>query len=423
MRTISAVVCGAAASTIVLTSLLVGQSDGRSDREAGWRNDIEFLVAEARRVHAGPSRPAHSSAFADAASRIVARVGALQDHQIAVEIQRLMAMLGDGHSLLYPMPSERMPFAMLPIEVYLFDDGLFVVDGTGDGTRLRGAQIVAIGQKPVEQVLAAMTPYVSRDNDVGIKAFAGLYLVTPAFLQTWDAAASPSRAELTVRMPDGRMERATLDAGPARRVRRRLHAPEWAAGPAPLYLRNADRPFWTEWLAGPRALYFQFNQVADAPGQPLATFARSLAEELSSRDATALVVDVRHNNGGNNQLLAPLVDVIAEFAARPGARVFVLTGRATFSAAQNFINRIERRVPAAVFAGEPSMSRPNFTGEDNPVRLPFSGLTVSISNRRWQDSDVTDRRAFIAPHFPVPLTSRVWLANEDPVLEAVLGAL
>ena len=64
-----------------------------------------------------------------------------------------------------------------------------------------------------------------------------------------------------------------------------------------------------------------------------------------------------------------------------------------------------------------------FTGEDDPIRLPFSGLTVSISNRFWQDSDSADSRAFIAQQLAVPLTSRAWLANQGPVLEAVLGAL
>ena len=92
---------------------------------------LPALVAEARRVHAGPSRPAHSSAFADAASRIVARVGELQDHQIAVEIQRLMAMLGDGHSLLYPMPSERnartpaVMSALIPAHVVCWTWGMY----------------------------------------------------------------------------------------------------------------------------------------------------------------------------------------------------------------------------------------------------------------------------------------------------------
>jgi hypothetical protein len=410
---------GLVAATLV-TALLVGQSGVGSGRVAGWTSDLEFLVAEARRQHAGPSRPAHSAAFAAAASALAARASGLSDHRMAVEIQRLMAMLGDGHSLLYPMPTERMPFAMLPVDLYLFADGVFVVEATGAAESLRGARVVGIGDRPVGDVLAEMAPYVSRDNDMGLKAFAPLYLVTPAFLEAWGAADSPARARLTVERAAGAAETVTLEAGEARRIRRRLFAPWGSSRPVPLYLRHADRAYWTEWLEEPRALYLQFNQVRDDSSQSLAAFARALGDELSSRAPRALIVDVRHNNGGNNMLLAPLVDAIATYAATPGARVFVLTGRTTFSAAQNFINRLERRVPSATFAGEPSMSSPNFTGEDNPVRLPFSGLTVSISNRYWQDSATTDRRPWIAPHLSIPLTSRAWLANEDPVLDAVL---
>jgi hypothetical protein len=149
-----------------------------------------------------------------------------------------------------------------------------------------------------------------------------------------------------------------------------------------------------------------------------------LRDSLAATHAAHLIIDVRHNNGGNNLLLQPLVEAIAAFAAAsPEHRVYVLTSRGTFSAAQNFINRIERRIPTTIFAGEPSMSSPNFTGEDNPVTLPFSGLMVSISNRYWQDSDANDRRPWIAPHLPVTLSSTDWLNNRDPVLDAVLSAM
>jgi hypothetical protein len=50
------------------------------------------------------------------------------------------------------------------------------------------------------------------------------------------------------------------------------------------------------------------------------------------------------------------------------------------------------------------------------------GLTVSISNRYWQDSDPNDRRPSIAPHLPARLTSQEWRGNRDPVMAAVLRA-
>ena len=415
---------GVAVATGIVAASGVGEWQGGQDRVAGWRGDIEHVVSEARRVHAGPARPAHSPAFADAAADLARRIPELPDRRIAVELQRLMAMLGDGHSLVYPRPSPRMPFGTLPIDVYVFEDGVYVVDGSGPAAELVGSRVVRIGSRPTEDVLREMAPYVSRDNDMALKAFAGVYLVVPAFLETWGAADRPERATLTLSDSSGANRTITLEAGPARRIRRRLAPPRVASQPPPLYLQRTTTAYFTQPLPDHGALYFQFNQVMNAPETLLAAFASHLGVELASTRAEHLIVDVRHNSGGNNMLLAPLIDTIAGFASGSRERgLYVLTGRSTFSAAQNFINRLERRVPSAIFAGEPSMSSPNFTGEDNPVPLPFSGLTVSISNRYWQDSDAADRRPWIAPHLPVALSSRDWLENRDPVLDAVLQAI
>lgn len=321
--------------------------------------------------------------------------------------------------MLYPAPGVREDFAMLPIDVYLFQDGLFVVNGTGQAAALIGSRVVRIGSKPIDELMAAMAPYVSQDNAMAIKSFATMYLIMPTFLEAWGATDRDGGVTLTVER-DATTRQVSLTAGPARRTPRRLFAPANATEAAPLYLENSGQTFWLRPLPGRNALYVQVNSVADAPDESLAAFARRVHDVLGESRARHLIVDVRHNNGGNNTLLEPLLQAIVDFGAAPGHRVYVITGRATFSAAQNFINRLERRLPAMIVAGEPSMSSPNFTGEDHPVHLPFSGLTVSISNRYWQDSTPDDRRPWITPALRAELTSSDWLQNRDPVLDAVL---
>ncbi|MFT5052049.1 MAG: hypothetical protein ACI8QZ_003480 [Chlamydiales bacterium] len=148
-----------------------------------------------------------------------------------------------------------------------------------------------------------------------------------------------------------------------------------------------------------------------------------MRESLLDSKATHLIVDVRHNNGGNNNLVRPLVRAMIEFEMRaPEHRIFVLMGRNTFSAAQNFINRVERWTNAT-FVGEPSSSSPNFVGEENEIMLPFSRVQGSISNRYWQDSDPWDHRPWIAPDLAVALTAEQYFQGVDPVLELVLDQL
>ena len=68
----------------------------------------------------------------------------------------------------------------------------------------------------------------------------------------------------------------------------------------------------------------------------------------------------------------------------------------------------------------PSSSRPNFSGEETNVVLPFSRVRGSISTLYWQDSDPDDLRHWIAPHVPVALSSADYFENHDPAMAAVL---
>ncbi len=154
-------------------------------------------------------------------------------------------------------------------------------------------------------------------------------------------------------------------------------------------------------------------------GASLALFADSLRHALTRPEVRTLIVDVRHNNGGDNGLLLPLLRTMVWWEMQDEAhRIFVITGRGTFSAARNFISRVER-LTNAVFVGEPSSSSPNFTGEDTELTLPWSRVQGSISTRYWQDSDPGDRRPFIWPDVPVGMSSRDYFEGHDPALEAI----
>jgi hypothetical protein len=104
--------------------------------------------------------------------------------------------------------------------------------------------------------------------------------------------------------------------------------------------------------------------------------------------------------------------------ASPRNRIYVITGRNTFSAAQNFISRVERWTDA-VFVGEPSASRPNFVGEETDLLLPYSRVRGSISTRYWQDSDPGDYRAWIVPDLPIEPTAADYFSGRDAALESI----
>lgn len=402
---------------------------GRDDR---WRYDLDFLVAEARRLHAGPERPARSRAFRDAAGRLRERIPELSEREIIIELQRLVASLGDGHSVVYGIRWGEDPGSRraLPVVFYLFDDGLHVVDAAPGHRELVGSRVLRLGEKTPEDVLDALAPYVNRDNEMTL-AWLGVrfFMCFPDYLRAAGATSADGSVRLTVRLPaggeagaDGTVRTVTLSPARYEFPRKLRPPPRLKASRVPLWLQRVDANYWMRHMPDRGALYFQFNQVRDKEEESIAEFAGRLQEELTETGARSLVVDVRHNNGGNNGLLRPLIRTMIHWeVSDPDHRIYVLTGRNTFSAAQNFVNRLERWTDA-VFVGEPSASRPNFTGESTNVVLPYSRLWVSISSRYWQDSDPGDERRWIWPQMPVRYTAEDYFAGRDPVLEAALRA-
>ena len=136
-----------------------------------------------------------------------------------------------------------------------------------------------------------------------------------------------------------------------------------------------------------------------------------------------LIVDVRLNGGGDNTTYGPLVDVLAAKKVNRRGRLYLLTGRATFSAAANFAAEIDRYTHALV-VGEPTGGGVETYGDTFPVPLPTAGWTVHVAARYHErKKSPGDRRLAVEPDVRVELTSAQYFAGLDPVLARALRGL
>jgi len=393
------------------------------DRVEGWTSDLDHLLGTLESQHyvwRGKELPEPLLARADWVRENVPR---LSDQRMLLELNRLIALAGDAHTYVRAFAT-RFETTALPLRFYFFSDGLFVIDASAGFEQWIGSEVLAIGTTSAADVETRLADYVTRDNVHGVRWNGPTLLRLTGTLEAIAEGIDPTRVPITLRTHAGEEKR--VDFVPVREERS-PGTPKLApsrlpgAPPPPLYLQDVATSHWFRALDA-RTLYAQFNQVQDAPGQTIAEFAERLGEAIAEHAPARLLVDVRHNNGGNGTLLPPLVKTLRAFdAAHPGGLI-VLMGRNTFSAAQIFLAQVDRDT-GALFAGEPSSSRPNFVGEENAFRLPWSGGSGSVSNR-YHETIPGDTRAFIAPDFELVLSSADYFANRDPLLERVLaGAL
>lgn len=75
-------------------------------------------------------------------------------------------------------------------------------------------------------------------------------------------------------------------------------------------------------------LFIQYNVCADFPDMPMNEFA-SRIKQLP--EVKKIIVDLRHNTGGNSGVITPLVEVLKDVTKNKGTLLFALIGSGTFS--------------------------------------------------------------------------------------------
>ena len=198
--------------------------------------------------------------------------------------------------------------------------------------------------------------------------------------------------------------------------------PETLSAPLPMYLRTMDVPNWFEYvhLQEERVVSLQFNAVQDHPTESLADFSERFFRFVDGHDVDKLVIDIRWNGGGNTFLLLHLLHRLIGSTVNQRGRLFVIIGRGTFSAAQNFASMIDKHTNA-IFVGEPTGSSPTFVSETVEFELPYSTTWANVSDLLWQGTRPMDHRIWIAPTLYAPPTFAAFRTNRDPALEAILA--
>ena len=409
-------------AVIILLSVLAFTSvSAQPERVKGWSNDIDYLLAKVKEEHYVYKNKDLPSAMVRAADDLKTHIPDFTDERMLIEIQSLMYHLGDGHSYILPLLATITESKFLPLHFYEFSDGTYVIDADDANVRLIGMQVKTIAGTTPEKIMRDMVTFVSQDNTIGARWLGPVFMRQRGMLERYGLAKGSEAASIKFEDQKGRQFEAPIAFVPPtnfRGVPKMVPPKNTPADKIPLYLLNVGDNFWFKYLPQSQAIYFQWNQVQDKEGETLAAFSSRLESELKALKPTLLIIDVRHNNGGNGYLNTAVVNMMKNFETLQKGKLVIITGRNTFSAAQIFIGQADHATDV-IFAGEPSSSKPNFVGEENEVVLPYSGARGSISNR-FHESIPGDTREWIVPDLEVPLSSKDYFGNNDPVLKAVL---
>jgi hypothetical protein len=373
-----------------------------------WREDVDFFSQELPRRHGNAFHTLSRERFNSEISAIVRDLPGLDGDGVFVRLMRVANLVGDGHTGLV-FPKDRPVF---PLELRRFGEDYRVVAARPGTERVLGTRLVTIDGRPIAEVrelLWSLTPAEETPQLRELRIDA--YMSNGLLLHGIHVIADRNVAGFGFIDERGNPFTQILQVGPSSE-----HS-TWARIPKspPLSDQRPNVPFWFTYLPEAKTTYVSFRGY-----DGLERNARALFASLEHDRPEKLVIDLRHNGGGDNTqglqyVVEPLrrVDRINKMG-----HLYVLIGVATFSAAMNNAAHFRERT-AAILVGEPIGERPNSYQEPREVKLPNSGLILRTSTQYY--AFVHDDENVIRPDRTIVPTWSEFEEGRDRVMEWLLS--
>lgn len=408
--------------TLLCCGLISIRSAAQSNTQAPtlnkeqWREDLRYFARELPKRHKNLYHATSREQFERAVAELDAAIPSLQDHQIIVRMHQIAATIGDGHTGVH-LPRY---FKRYPLRLYWFGHELRVVGGAKEYQNSLGTRVVKIGALGIDEVQARILscfPTAQNENEWYVMSTSPAFIMVPEFLHTLGIVPDLGHAPFTFEDEHGKQF--TLEISP-------VEVPIMGGVPTlrllsvakeePLYRQKLGERFWFTYLPDSQTVYVSFRGY-----NSLDENARKLFQFIDSNPTKHLVIDMRQNGGGDffegyKHLIQPLK---IRPAINQRGRLFVIIGRATFSAAM--ANAIHfRKETNAILVGEPIGERPNSYSENDEMTLPNSRLVVSYSTRYYKflEEDVPA----VMPDKRIDPNWADFLAGRDPVMDWILSS-
>ena len=429
---------GAAAQTHGSKALATSSTAALSDtsRVRKWREDLAFIEQQIRTLHPRPFAHCPEAAFDSAARAIEARIPTSDDARLATECMRMVALLHDGHTMLVGTFPPLGFHSVLPVSLRPFADGLYVAAADSAQASLLGARVTKIGDLAADEAIARVASATSGDNQFTELDRVPAFLMMPTLLYSIGVSHDRESVSLELERAGGRRQTVRVNGASAPDgfpqmflESEPLYPPAWVTArkvsgdKLPLMDQRPGDSWWFTYQPETKIVYLRFRNidpVTDGIAYP--EFYRELFFTVDSLKPRALVIDLRHDHGGNNTILDSFVRGVVErpWLDREGG-VFTLIDRGTFSAAMNAAVFLEQQTRTR-FIGEPTGGRVSHYGDARHFETPNYHMLFNVSTVPWLARIPGDPREFIAPDIAVPWTFADWRDGKDRALDAATDA-
>ncbi|EQB85852.1 C-terminal processing protease CtpA/Prc [Clostridium punense] len=407
----------------------VSSNETRKLTKEQWSEDIDYLKETLEKNHKNLYHKITKENLEKQCNDLKKELNKLTDLQVKLRLKEIVASIGDAHTTLSIGTDESI--AVYPICVSWFGEEL-KIDATDEEHKdIIGKTLIAIDNTPINEVMAKMNKMVSHENQQWLKVLNISYLNRPQILEALKIIKG-NEAKFTVKDAKGIESTITLTAKELEEKDLITVQDSYTEKPVSSQYDENDpnwQLYWYKYIPEDKILYFQYNQCIDRQiakeyGEKnyeqlpnFHEFTDGLIKELKEKEVDKFVIDLRNNAGGNSRLMDDFITQLNDVKKlRDKGKVFVITGRQTFSSGVIACNSLNKSTNA-IFFGEPTGGNVNGYGYMHMFTLPNSKLEAYYSTDYF-DLDPSYKDSFV-PDVIVEQSFDNYLKGIDDVYEAV----
>ena len=342
--------------------------------------------------------------------KIARQTAKMSDEEFYWSVCHLISLIGDAHTMVGNTGEPFMTALLWSIKK--FDGGWYILKLDQKNEQYLGMRVTAINDLPIDEAVERARQVVSYEADSWLWQQVPNVLTWNSSLEYLDIVDHDEPVQVTVEAAAGTEETFELptydnwdEAEQEMCDFQRESTPRTA---------KQDAIYWS--TAPDESTYFiQYNVCAGGdPSMP--EFAQQVQADLESGYQN-IIFDLRYNNGGNDQIILPLKNVVINACNKQGEKyhLYVLTGWNTFSAG----------VDAAAGFQTSNAENTTFVGQPTGGSLQTGGnlLEISMDSVPFAVTCALDyfvilgQKGALIPDYTVPQTFEQYAKGEDPEIQ------
>ncbi|MEM6724283.1 MAG: hypothetical protein AAF598_09610 [Bacteroidota bacterium] len=401
-----------------------------SNKWADYQADLQYLKDSLAGKHPNLYFHLDKASFHEQIDQISseANLAKSDSNQILMQLREAIAKLGDPHTNFgfYDYIEEA---GFYPIEIFWFDDGIWITGADEAYQAVIGKKITAINGIPMKAIIEKVSNIVPKNAPYFVHKRLHYFMPKHAILSYYGIT-NGDAAEFTLETANGEKETMTIQVAQGEySVDNFIHLDN-----PPFYwqsvLTDNEQLFRLHYFEADSILFLQYNSCwgreleerfgdpEDAKSLPaFADFRDTIFELIENQPIQKLIFDLRFNGGGSSPQGTELIKEISQIEdLNQKGKLFVAISQHTFSSA--VINAMNfRQLTEAILLGHPSGGSPNHYGETRTLVLPKTKMEVYHSTNyfKYVDEDLDA----VIPDIPIETNFKTILEGKDPVYEYV----